>query len=181
MIWLTSDFHFGHPRDFIYGPRGFSSEKENDEILIKNFNNVVKPDDDVYCLGDLMLGDFDNGINCIKQLNGHLHIVRGNHCTDKRWKAYATLPNVVECANALYLNYKKHHFYLSHFPTITSNLDYDKPILQRTLNLCGHSHTKDKWIDADKGYIYHVEVDAHNNFPVDIDTILTDFYNQYKN
>lgn len=175
MIYFTSDFHFNHPKPFIYEPRNFTSIAEMNEGLIKNYNSVILPKDDVYVLGDLILGDLNNGIECLKRLNGKLHIVRGNHCTDTRWKAYANLPNVVELENAIYLKYYKQHFYLSHYPTITSNHDYEKPLSQRLLNLCGHSHTKNKWQDIDKGYIYHVEVDAHNNFPVSIDEVLNDF------
>ena len=35
-------------------------------------------------------------------------------------------------------------------------------------------HTTNKWLDWDKGLIYHVEVDAHNFFPVSLDTILNE-------
>ena len=145
--------------------------------LVHNFNTIVNPEDDVYILGDLMLGDLKNGLELVEMLNGKLHIVRGNHDTDVRWAAYKELPNVVECENAIYLKYNKQHFYLSHYPTITSNHDYDKPLSQRLVNLCGHSHVKNKWNDWPLGYIYHVEVDAHANFPVFLDDILTDLKN----
>ena len=179
MIWLTSDYHFGHNKDFIWKARGFSSVEEMNQEIIKRHNSIVKPDDDVYCLGDLMLSDNEAGIKCFCSLNGKFHLVRGNHCTDKRWTVYATLPNVVELKNAIYLKHNKQHFYLSHYPTITSNHDYEKPLAQRLLNLCGHSHTKDKWQDIDKGYIYHVEVDAHDCYPVSLDTILQDFRTEF--
>lgn len=146
--------------------------------IIENFNKVVAPEDDLYILGDLMLGGPDrmkDGLNLIKQLKGKLHIVRGNHCTDIRWEAYHGLYNVVELENSIYLNYKKYHFYLSHYPTITSNNDYDKSLKARLLNICGHSHVQNKWEDIDKGYIYHCELDAHNCMPVLLDNIILDF------
>ena len=68
----------------------------------------------------------------------------------------------------------KQSIYLSHFPTITSNYDIDKPLKARILNLCGHSHTKDPFADWDKGLIYHVELDAHNNKPVALEDIMKD-------
>ena len=34
-IWLTSDLHFCHNRDFIYEPRGFASVHEMNEAIIK--------------------------------------------------------------------------------------------------------------------------------------------------
>lgn len=181
-IWITSDFHFNHSKPFIYEPRGFSSPDEMNKIIIDNFNELVKPEDDVYVLGDLMLGGAENhekGLGLISWLNGKLHIIRGNHDSDKRWEAYQTLNNVVECKTAMFLKYEKYHFYLSHFPCICSNYD-DKGLKHSTINLCGHSHTKDKWQDIDKGIIYHCELDAHDNKPILLDNIIEDLKEYYK-
>lgn len=177
-IWLTSDLHFNHDREFIYKARGFETVYDMNRAIVENFNKVVAPEDDLYILGDLMLGGPDrmkDGLSLIKQLNGKLHLVRGNHDTDTRWEAYHDLYNVVECENAIYLNYKKYHFYLSHYPTITSNNDYEKPLKARLVSICGHTHTQNKWEDIDKGYIYHVELDCHGNMPIEINQIIRDF------
>lgn len=121
-----------------------------------------------------MLGDNEYGLSCLRQLNGNIKIVRGNHDTDSRWKLYQTLPNV-ECLGwAEVIKYRKYQFYLSHHPTMTSNLDKDKPLKTRIINLCGHSHITDKFIDFDKGLIYHIEVDSHNCYPRNIDDIIED-------
>ena len=74
-IFLTSDLHFNHEKPFLYEPRGFNSFEEANKAIIDRYNEVVSPGDDVYILGDLMLGDNDKGIECIKQLNGNLHII----------------------------------------------------------------------------------------------------------
>ena len=55
-IWITSDLHFSHERDFVYGPRGFKSAQEMNETIISVWNRLIKPDDDVYVLGDLFVG-----------------------------------------------------------------------------------------------------------------------------
>lgn len=181
-IFIVSDWHFLHNREFIYKPRGFSSVEEMNEAIIENHNKIVKPEDEVYCLGDCILGGpnkLDQGLELMSQLNGKIHLVRGNHCTDKRWAAYSTLPNVVEQQNAIYLNYRKYHFYMSHFPSLTANLDDDKSLHQRTLNLCGHSHTLNPWQDINLGPIYHVEVDAHNCYPINLDYIINSFENKF--
>ena len=62
-------------KNFYGGPRGFSSWEENAQEIIKRHNSIVDNEDDVYVLGDLMLGDYEFGINCIKQMNGKLHII----------------------------------------------------------------------------------------------------------
>lgn len=182
MIWISSDYHLFHDREFLYAPRGFANVNDMTQQIVINHNSVINKDDDVYLLGDLLLGgpnSLETGIKLLSHLNGKLHLVRGNHDSNKRWDAYKNLPNVVEMANAIYLDYNKYHFYLSHYPTITSNNDYDKSLKARLLNLCGHSHTKDKWADIEKGYIYHCELDCHNNSPVSIDNIIQDFKNYF--
>ena len=146
------------------------------DALVENFNSIVKPTDEVYILGDLMLGGstlHQQGLDLISSLNGHLHLVRGNHDTDLRWAAYGELDNVVERENSIYLTYKKYHFYLSHFPSMTSNYSDGKSLRSRTINLCGHSHTKDVWLHWETGS-YHCEVDAHDNKPINIEEIIED-------
>ena len=171
-IWITSDWHFCHDREFVYKPRGFNNIEERDETIVKNHNTVVDPNDDVYVLGDLMLGDNEKAKQYIEQLNGKIHIIRGNHCTDKRWnEIYPTISNVVEmCGWAHMLNYRKYHFLLSHFPTMTGNLEKES-LHQCTLNLFGHTHQKDKFYE-DRPYMYNVSLDANNNTPVLLDDII---------
>lgn len=129
-------------------------------------------EDDVYILGDLMLNDNDTGIKLLKSLKGKIHIILGNHDTDARVELYNNCYNVVEICYATIIKYGKYHFYLSHYPTLTANKE--KHLSECLINLCGHTHTPDKWADWDKGIIYHVECDAHNCTPVLIDDIIND-------
>ena len=61
-IWLTSDTHFGHDRDFLYKPRGFKNIWDHDKTIIENWNNIIQPNDEVYHLGDVMLGNNEYGM-----------------------------------------------------------------------------------------------------------------------
>ena len=171
-IWLTSDLHFGHDRQFLWGPRGFQSILEHDEAVVRNWNAVVEPEDDVYVLGDIMLGDNEHGVECMRHLNGHIHLIRGNHDTDHRWyEVYRTIGDNIRfngCAELI--NYRKYHFYLSHFPTMTGNLEKES-LHQCTLNLFGHTHSKDKFYE-DRPYMYNVSLDANDNTPVLLDDII---------
>ena len=174
-IWLTSDLHFGHDREFIWGPRGFKNVNEMNEAIIKNWNAAVATEDEIYVLGDLMLGDNETGIKMIKQLKGTIHIVLGNHDTKARVEMYQECYNVADIQYATVIKFKGYSFYLSHYPTITSNFnDGGAPIKAKVINLCGHSHIKNRFKDMDKGLIYHVEIDCHNNFPISLDEILFD-------
>ena len=59
-IFLTSDMHFGHDREFIWKARGYSSIEEMNEDYVEKWNSVISDEDDVYILGDLMLGEPSN-------------------------------------------------------------------------------------------------------------------------
>ena len=73
-IWITSDFHFGHDKEFVWKERGFSSIEEMNETLVDNFNAVVNPEDTVYVLGDIVLKEISN-IDYFKRLeNNNIHI-----------------------------------------------------------------------------------------------------------
>lgn len=173
-IWITSDWHFNHNKPFIYQARGFDTIADMNNSIIEKHNKIVSKEDTVYVLGDCLLGDNKIGIECLKQLNGQLHIIRGNHCSKERIELYRRLPNVVEVANSFYFSYDGYKFYLSHYPTITTRADAGKPLKKCLVNLCGHSHTKDPFEDWGIGMIYHCEVDAHDCAPVRIDKIITD-------
>ena len=177
MIFFTSDLHLNHNKEFIYQARGFKTIWDMNREIIERYNSLINQDDDVYILGDLILGGPDrmeDGLSLLKQLKGNLHIVRGNHDTDKRWEEYGKLYNVVECENAIYLKYNGYHFYLSHYPTLTGNYDINRPLKAQLINICGHTHTKDKFNDIALSPIYHVEVDAHDCFPVSIEQIISE-------
>lgn len=81
-IWITSDLHIGHDRDFIYKDRGFETVKQHDDALVENWNKLVEADDVVYILGDVMMkhnlqdGDFSYGLSILEKLNGRLIIIR---------------------------------------------------------------------------------------------------------
>lgn len=184
MIWITSDWHFNHDREFIWRPRGFSSVQEMNEAIVKRWNEVVSLEDDVYVLGDCGLGGGgEDALAAIKyhmqQLKGKIHIIRGNHDTNSRVEMYETCYNVVD--NVKYadmIQYKGYHFYLSHYPTMTGNLEKET-LKQCTCNLYGHTHQQTNFY-LDMPYMYHVGVDSHNCYPILLDNIIEEMYKKYK-
>lgn len=174
MIWLTSDWHFGHNKPFIYEARGFNSIQEHDEIVIQRYNEVVQPQDIVYCLGDCMLGkDYEYGLDCIKQLNGQIYIIRGNHDSDNKWQHYNTIENVSPIGWSEVIKHEFGHSYLSHYPTETSYIGDNKSLNKRLINFYGHTHTPIIF-EFNKPYQYNVALDAHNCYPVSLEQAYKD-------
>jgi len=175
MIFVTSDLHFNHDREFIYKPRGFESVQEMNEGIIERWNAVVHDDDIVYLLGDVCLGGgtpemLNTNRKLIERLNGKIHIIAGNHDTDNRIVMYNTCTNVIDVKWADVLHYKKYHFYLSHYPSLTANLQKES-LKQCTCNLYGHTHQNENFFN-DIPFMYHVGVDSQNCYPVLLDVII---------
>lgn len=171
-IWLSSDWHFGHDREFLWGPRGFKSIEEHDEAIIERHNSLVAPEDTVIVCGDLMLNNNEHGLDCLSRLNGKFIVVRGNHDTDARWNLYRTNHNIVSLTDVHRFKYGKYKFYCSHYPTLTGNLEKEG-LRQVEINLFGHTHQQTNFYE-DRPYMYHTGLDSHNCYPVNIDDIIND-------
>jgi calcineurin-like phosphoesterase family protein len=167
-IFVTSDTHFGHDREFVWGPRGFSNYMAHDNAIVKRWNEVVGPDDTVFHLGDVMLGDNSYGMDCLAELNGNIKIIPGNHDTATRLALYRKLPRVEVLGLAEMIKYKKYNFYLSHHPTITSNLEKAPYLRMHLINLFGHTHQQNKFYMS-MPYMFHVGMDSNNCTPVLLD------------
>lgn len=88
-VWFASDHHFGHENIRRYEARlrgHFSSADEMNDAILDIHNSLVDPDDTVYLLGDLAMGDFARSITWAERLNGRKLLVAGNH--DKHSSAY---------------------------------------------------------------------------------------------
>ena len=178
MLFFTSDLHFNHDKEFVYKARGFDSVEDMNRAIIERWNSVVSSEDDVYVLGDLMLGDNEKGLRLIAQLNGKLHIMLGNHDTATRETLYTeSCDNVYEVKYATVIKYGKFHFYLSHYPTLTAYGEHSKPSLA-LINLFGHTHQKDCFFNGNP-FVYHVGMDAHDCRPVPVEKIIEDVKKQY--
>ena len=133
------------------------SHVDHDTEVIRRWNEVVGPDDIVYHLGDVMLGNNEYGISCLKQLNGHIKIIPGNHDTQTRLDLYRMLDNVEVLGYAEMLKYKKYNFYLSHHPTLTSNLEKAPYLRMHLINLFGHTHQQKEFYN-DIPFMFHVRM-----------------------
>ncbi len=83
-IFVWSDQHFNHDNMYKFtgldGKRvrpQLDSAKEADEYMLDCYNDVVKPQDHVYWLGDVAINK--EGIRFAKKFHGHKRLVLGNH------------------------------------------------------------------------------------------------------
>ena len=134
---------------------------------------MIGPEDEVYHLGDVMLNDNEHGLECIKKLNGKIHILIGNHDTDTRIELYKTCPNIVSIDYAKEIKIGKYYFWLCHYPTITANYDDDKPWAKHLINIYGHTHQQTNFLN-DSPLNYHAGVDSHDCKPIDAWMIITE-------
>ena len=79
MLFFTSDTHFGHANIIKYCNRPFASVEEMDAALIANWNAVVGEKDTVFHLGDIAMGEMRTARENLKQLNGKILYLTGNH------------------------------------------------------------------------------------------------------
>lgn len=81
--FIISDTHFGHRgvcrflREDGTKLRPWDNTDEMDEVLVQNWNSVVKPHDKVYHVGDVVMNH-----RCLKIMNrllGNKTLIKGNH------------------------------------------------------------------------------------------------------
>lgn len=87
-IFFISDTHFGHANMLTFinydgtRMRPFSSVEECDELMIENWNKVVKPIDRIFHLGDIVY-HCKNRDEIMQRLNGEKILIKGNHDKDQ--------------------------------------------------------------------------------------------------
>jgi calcineurin-like phosphoesterase family protein len=78
--WWTSDTHFSHENIISLARRPFLDIEEMNTALISAWNALVAPEDVVWHLGDLAMGNrIVDQIALTSQLNGIKRLVPGNH------------------------------------------------------------------------------------------------------
>lgn len=82
--WFSSDTHLLHA--MVARLRGFDSSEEHDEAIIASWNKAVRPDDLVWHLGDVGLGNETRVLEQAARLNGRKQLITGNH--DPCWPGH---------------------------------------------------------------------------------------------
>jgi calcineurin-like phosphoesterase family protein len=84
--FVTADPHYNHARIIWFAGRPFPDVKSMERSLINCWNLVVGRNDNVLVLGDFILVERERAPEIVSQLNGNIHLLRGNH---DRWRSDA--------------------------------------------------------------------------------------------
>lgn len=184
--WFTSDTHFGHSNIIRYTGRPYGNVQRMNADLVERHNSRVAPDDEVWWLGDVALGDLAESLEWVQLCNGNKKLVVGNH--DKPFAGRkrrrppspeavqlytdAGFETIIHGSTELDLN-TGIKVSLCHFPYVGDSRDGDRFTTLRPINrgqwlLCGHIH--EKW--RQDGTQINVGVDAWAGAPVNEDTII---------
>lgn len=177
MIYFTSDLHLLRPEAHIYSPRGYHDYLEMAEDYIRKINLTVEENDTLYILGDVLGGDIEQAYKMFNEIKcKNIHIVCGNYETPEALELLEKDERIKEIKDAIYIKLNGYKFYLSHYPCRTGDFSLiGDPIKRKIWNLCGHTHTPDMFKELRLGIpAYHVEVDAHDGYPITIEQIVND-------
>ena len=170
MKWFTADTHFCHSNILSFSPnRCYGSLEDMHASYIKRWNEIVKPEDTVYILGDFALGRSQEMKDIISVLKGKKILIRGNH--DKKsahWYIMAGFENVFSEA----LVWVGHNFVtLSHYPmrlrwwerihllfTEPGRLKHVKNMPERHDRWHLHGHIHDRYVQRGKQLNVGVDV-----------------------
>lgn len=84
-IFFASDYHFAHEKAYTTFTRDdgrflryeFANADEGDEAMIERHNKVVKPNDRIYMVGDIVF--HKKYLHKVGRMNGRKVLIKGNH------------------------------------------------------------------------------------------------------
>ena len=148
-VFLISDTHFGHANICKFMTednkpvRPWDDVAEMDEALIQNWNSVVRENDLVYHLGDVVINK--KFLPILERLNGRKRLVRGNHDTfaiTEYLKYFEEVYGVREISS----KDGNDGMIFSHIPLAEASIE------RFGVNVHGHLHTKRMKTDGTYGH-----------------------------
>ena len=167
-IFIISDTHFGHENCYSFynydgtKMRPWDSAEEADEIMIERWNSVVRPNDKVYHLGDVVFNR-NKGDLILPRLNGRKCLIKGNHDKFKPSWYMKYFYDVRGCHNL-------ENFILTHIPVHHGSKGRFKG------NLHGHIHANHLQ-DGDTWY-WNCCVEVNDYTPISFDMIKNEYQNR---
>ena len=136
--WVTSDLHFGHKNIMSFCPESRARFRNDvtymNEAMVKEWNDLISPEDTVYILGDVAFMSGSDAGRTVMRLNGTKILVEGNH--DRKTLQDATFRNAfAEVHKYLDINYNGTKVVMFHYPIA----EWDQ-MHRGAVHLHGHLH-----------------------------------------
>ena len=117
--WITSDLHFGHANIMkfcsVSRARFRNDVAYMNEAMVKEWNDLIAPEDTVYILGDVAFMSGSDAARMVNRLNGTKILVRGNH--DRKTLMDVSFRNAFkEVHDYLDINYSGTKVVMFHYP-----------------------------------------------------------------
>lgn len=117
--WITSDLHFGHKNIMKFCPESRARFKDDvdymNEMMIKEWNELIGESDTVYILGDIAFCNAKAATEIMRRLRGIKILIEGNHdkklLTDHMFRG-----QFVELHKYLDINYDGTKVVMFHYP-----------------------------------------------------------------
>ena len=142
-----ADCHFFHESlNVQMDMRGFPSGEEMNRVMIERWNETVRPQDEVFILGDFSVGRGELTTEILRQLKGMKHLIVGNHDRFAKEPAFdrSLFYEIVPYMEMTDLGRK---VVLSHYPTFCYKGQYKTDSIGEPIThmLYGHVHnTRDE-------------------------------------
>ncbi|NNN21361.1 MAG: hypothetical protein HKL80_05080 [Acidimicrobiales bacterium] len=157
MRYWSADWHLGHQNIIKYCRRPFGSVGEMNDAILSQCYETLLPDDELWILGDVAMGDIGENLGLIKSINAHLVLVAGNHdrCFDtsrgdhQRWvDKYMEVGFSEIHVGAVEVEIGGVKALACHFPYFGDSRETDRLTQFRPTNLglpLLHGHVHEKW------------------------------------
>lgn len=157
--FYIADVHFGHNNILFFDKRPWHDLAHMERDMISAWNTKVREYDEVYILGDLILGNADEWRRIVPNLHGKKFLITGNH--DLRQipgdvcRMFVKVSPYYETHDGIY------HIVMSHYPMIA----YEHDVHSGVLMLYGHVHNTEEFKALKKAVAVYKEQCEKKMYP----------------
>jgi len=145
-LYVTSDTHFNHNKEFLYKRRGYETPQDMTTDMIETINSIVGEDGILLHLGDFCLNTtYEEYHNILRRLKiKEIWMLWGNHNNPIQKTYGGTREQICAWNQGIFIKYLGHYhtfrkskkeFVCFHYP-----IQIWEGMNEGSMHLCGHSH-----------------------------------------
>jgi calcineurin-like phosphoesterase family protein len=167
--FITSDLHFSHKSIITFCPATrakYGTVENMDEQMIMEWNEIVKPEDKTYIVGDLAFTSAEKATKIMNRLNGTKVLIKGNH-DEKLVKNSDFIKCFESVHDYLEVNHDGHKICMFHYPISLWNQAHRGSIM-------AHGHLHDNLSGLEKYRVRNVGFDFTGKIVITMDELVKD-------